>query len=84
MKCERKFWVAEVLLKFYVKEKHNLPRNYHRFCNLRQFTKIYVSDFVPRQFWWIADFGFNGLRHIFIQIFVQVDPHVDYTIWFCG
>ena len=24
------------------------------------------------------------MKHIFIQIFVQVDPHVDYTIRLCG
>ena len=24
------------------------------------------------------------MKHIFIQIFVQVDPHVDYAIRLCG
>ena len=48
------------------------------FGNLCQFTKIYVNNFVPSKLWWIADCGFNNIKHIFIQIFVQVDPHVDY------
>ena len=38
------------------------------FCNLSQFTKIYVTNFVPSQFWWIADWGFNDIKFIFIQI----------------
>ena len=39
-------------------------RNYHFFCNLCQFTKLYVTNFAQSQFWWIADCSFNGIRHI--------------------
>ena len=31
-----------------------------------------------------ADCGFSGMKHIFIQTFVQVDPHVDNTTLFYG
>ena len=54
------------------------------FCNLWQFAKIYVTNFVPSQFWWITDCGVNDMKHIFIQIFLLSDPHVDYTIRGCG
>ena len=49
-----------------------------------QFTEIYATNVVPSQFWWVAEYGFNGMKHIFIQIFLHVEPHVDYTIQFCG
>ena len=52
-------------------------QNYQFFCNLCQFTKIYVTDFDQSQFWWITDCGFKSVSHIFNQIFVHVDPHVD-------
>ena len=28
--------------------------------------------------------GVNGMKYIFIQIFVQVDIHLDYTMRFCS
>ena len=55
--------------------------NYQLFCKFSQFTK---TKFVLSQFWWIATGGFNGMKYIIIQISVQVDPHVDYTIQFFG
>ena len=54
--------MAEVLLKFYVKGRHNLPRIINFFQNLCQYTKIYVTNFVSSWFWWIADWGFNGMN----------------------
>ena len=73
--------VDEVLIKVYVKGRHNLPEITFFFsCNLCLFTKIYVTNFAEMQFWWIAKCSFNGIRNIFIQIFVQVNPNVDYTI----
>ena len=39
---------------------------------------------MPSQFCWIADSDFNGIRHIFIQIFVQVNLYVDNTICLCS
>ena len=54
------------------------------FGNLGQFTEIYTTNVVPSQFWWVAEYGFNGMKHIFIQIFLHVEPHVDYIIQFCG
>ena len=48
------------------------------FGNSCQFTKIYVTNFVKSWFCWIVESSFNGIKHIYIQIFVQVDPHVDY------
>ena len=67
----------EVLLKVYVKEKHNLPEIINFFRNLYQFKKIYVTNFVQSQFWWIADCGFSGIRHIFMQNFVLVVYRVN-------
>ena len=32
----------------------------------------------------IQNFRFHGIKHVFINIFVQDDPHVDYTMHFCG
>ena len=57
-----------------------LPNYLFFLLNLCQFAKIYVTIFVPSRFWWIADYGFNGMKYIFIQ----VDPHVGYTKRFCG
>ena len=37
----KQIWVNEVLLKIYVKEKHNLPKSIHFFvlcANLKKFT----------------------------------------------
>ena len=34
--------------------------------------KIYTTNFVQSQFWWIVDRRFNGIRHIFIPNFVLV------------
>ena len=53
------------------------------FLNLCQFKKNYVTNFAQSQVWWIVNCDFNFIKCIFIQIFVQVDPHVDYTMHFC-
>ena len=37
------------------------------FYNLCQFTKIYITNLVPCQFWWVADFCFNGMKYILIE-----------------
>ena len=44
--------------------------NYHIFRSLCQFTKIYVTKFVPSPFWWIVNYSFNAMEHNFIRIFV--------------
>ena len=62
----------EVLLKVYVKEKHNLPEIINFFLICSNVLKKYIADFVQSQFWWIVDCGFNSIRHIFIQSFVLV------------
>ena len=71
-------------LRFMSKGGTTCPKLSFFFRNLYQFTKIFVTNFVPSWFWWIVDGGFNGIKHIFIQIFVQVDPHDDNTIRFYG
>ena len=63
--------MAEVLLKFYVKWRHSLSK-ISNFCNFSQFPKIYVTTFVPRQFWWRADCGFNGIKIYLYQNFCPV------------
>ena len=55
-------------------------QNNQFFRNLSQFRKNFVTNFVPSQFLWLVDFSFNDMKYIFIQIFVQVDPYVDYTV----
>ena len=65
-------WVDEVLLKIYVKEKHNLPEIINFFVICVNFKKNCTTNFVQRQFWWIVDCRFNGIRHIFISNFVLV------------
>ena len=45
---------------------------------------MYVTNFVPSRLWWMPYCGFNGMKYIFIQVFVHVDIHLDYTIRFCG
>ena len=74
----KSIWVAEVLIKFYIKRTHQLPEItiFRNFC---KFAKIYVTIFVSSKFWWIDDCGFNGIKHIFIQIFVQIELYMDYT-----
>ena len=62
----KQLWLDEVLLTVYVKEKHNLPEIIYFFLIFFQFKKNYVTNFVRSQFWWIVDYGFNGIRHIFI------------------
>ena len=69
-------------LRFMSKWSTTCPKLYF-FCNLCHFKKIYVNNFVQSQ-WWIADCGFNGIRHIFIQSFGLVIHHVDYTILLWG
>ena len=51
-------------------KRHTTCSKLSFFCNLCQFTKTYVTNFVQSQFWWIVDCDFNGIRHIFIQSFV--------------
>ena len=57
--------------------------NIHERCKTNAF---FYRDYWQRLFTyqWIADCGFNGMKHIFIQIFVQVELHVGSTIWFYG
>ena len=57
----------EVLLKVYVKDKHNLPEIINLLVICANLKKIYITDFVQSQFWWIV-----GIRPIFIQSFVLV------------
>ena len=47
-------------------------RNYQFFVICANLKKIYITNFDQGQFWWIADCGFNGIRHIFIKSFVLV------------
>ena len=47
-------------------------------------NKSYITSFVPSWFWWIAHCEINGLKQSFIQFFVQVDTHTDYTKRFSG
>ena len=59
-------------------------RNYQFFIICAHLKIIYSTNFVQSQFWWIADCGFNDIRHIFIQSFVLVVHHVGYTICLWG
>ena len=68
-----------MLLKFYVKGRQNLPKIIDFFVICANLKKIYVTNFAQSWFWWIAGCVFNIIKRIFIQILVQVDPHVDYT-----
>ena len=61
-----------MLLKVYVKEKHNLPEIINFFLICSNFKKNYLTNFVASQFWWMVDCGFNSNRHIFIKNFVLV------------
>ena len=60
--------------------QHLLAQNYQFFCNLCQFKKVFITNFVQSQFWWTANYGFNCIRYIFIQSFVLVVHHGDRTI----
>ena len=50
MKYNQYLWVDEVLLKIYVKEKHNLPEIIFFFRILFQFKKIYITNFAHANF----------------------------------
>ena len=38
-------------------------------------------DFLPKS---TKNYGFNGIKHMHIDFFFQVDPRIDYTLGFCG
>ena len=68
------------LLKFYVERRHNLAKIIKFFVICGNLQKICMTNFVPSRFWWLADFVFYGMKHTFIQIFVQVNSHDDYNV----
>ena len=74
-----------MLLKFDVTGEAKPTQNYNFFGNLCQFTIIYSANFVQIRYWWIVHHCcFNDMKHIFIQIFIPIDPHVDYIIQLYG
>ena len=68
------------LLQFYVARMHNLPKIIKFFVISGNLQKTCMTNFVPSRFWWQADFVFYGMKHIFIQIFVQVNAHDDCNV----
>ena len=53
-------------------------RNYQFLRNCANLKNICITNFISSQFWWTADCGFNGMKQIFIQSFVHVDPHINH------
>ena len=49
-----------------------------------QFKKDNVTNFVQSQYWWIVDYGFNGIRHILTQSFVLVVYGVNQELYCFG
>ena len=63
MKCEQIILSGWSVTYVLCQREAQHARNYQFFRNLCQFTKIYVTNFGPSWFRWIADCGFNGMKY---------------------
>ena len=66
-----------MLLTFHVHGRKNLPDIINFFVSCAYLQK--VTELIRSK-----PILLENRKHIFLQIFVKIDPHLDYTIRFCG